>query len=179
MEQQRRQSVSQMPLDVVGKHAQENMGAHSFWGPVADWPDFEIDGLQTAEGALHPRQILVGLDGLVGVEIGGRDIGANDIDAVETRLVLDLLGAPPEGQMAISDLDCEVLGHFLLVDHGADRQTDLGGSLEARACAFDLGFETAEAALCYGQKLLALARTFCRKLAIAADNQPLAREHLG
>ena len=37
---------------VIGEHAQEDVGAHAFGGPMADRADVEIDGLQAAEGAL-------------------------------------------------------------------------------------------------------------------------------
>jgi len=50
VEQKRGQGVPQMPLDVIGEHAQEDMSPHPRCGPMADRPDIEIDRLQTAEG---------------------------------------------------------------------------------------------------------------------------------
>ena len=42
---------------------------------MADWPDIEIDGLQTAEGPFDPRQIFVGLNGFFGIELlAGTDV---------------------------------------------------------------------------------------------------------
>jgi hypothetical protein len=41
-----------MPLDMIGEHAQEDVGAHPLGGPVADRADLKIDHLQASEGAL-------------------------------------------------------------------------------------------------------------------------------
>ena len=76
MEQERRQHLAQMPFDVIGEHAQEDMRAHAIGGPVANGPDFQIDGLHRAEGPFHAREILVGLDRMRGAEILGRHAGS-------------------------------------------------------------------------------------------------------
>jgi hypothetical protein len=53
-----------------------------------------------------------GLDGRGCVECLSRDVSANDIDAVEQRFVIDLIGLTREGQIGIRDRDVEVLGHL-------------------------------------------------------------------
>src|SRR5271157_2222572 len=108
MEEERRQLLAHMPFDVIGEHAQEDVGAHSVLVPVTDRTDIEIDGLHAAEGAFDAGQILVGLNGFFGIEMLGRYAGSDDIDAVEARLVLNLLFPPLEGEMAVADIDREV-----------------------------------------------------------------------
>ena len=66
MEEERRQGVAQMPFDVIGEHAEEDMGAHAVCRPVSDRPDVEIDGFQGPEGAFDTGEILIGLHRLGG-----------------------------------------------------------------------------------------------------------------
>jgi hypothetical protein len=87
---------------------------------------------------IDPRQILVGLDGLCGIEMLGRDAGADDIDTVEAPLFGDLLHPPLPGEIAIGNLDVEVLAHLLSIEHCADRDADVSGALEARVLSADL-----------------------------------------
>jgi hypothetical protein len=61
----------------------------------------------------------------------GRHAGADDVDAVEGRLLSDLLDPSPPGERAVADIDIEVLGHFPAVEHHADRQAKLGGVVQA------------------------------------------------
>ncbi|WP_245272713.1 hypothetical protein [Mesorhizobium sp. LNHC221B00] len=105
MEQQRRQGLPQMPFDVIGEHAQKDMSAYAWRRPVADRPDFEIDGLQGSEGPLDTRQILIGLDRFCGVEMLGGHAGTDDVNAVEASLLLDLPDPSLPSEGAIADLD--------------------------------------------------------------------------
>ena len=45
-------------LDVIGEHAQEDIGAHARRRPVEDRTRMDIDGLQGAERALDPARLL-------------------------------------------------------------------------------------------------------------------------
>jgi len=45
----------------------------------------------------------------VSVEMLGRDAGPDDIDAVEAGLLLDPVDPALEGEMAVADIDGEVL----------------------------------------------------------------------
>src|SRR5882757_7160982 len=101
-----------MPLDVVGQHAQEHMSTYSLCHPMADRSDFKINGLQASESAFDPRQVLVGLDRFVRIEILARHAGANDIDALEPSFFFDPVDPALEGEMAVADLDGKMLGHF-------------------------------------------------------------------
>lgn len=68
-----------MPFNVIGEHAQEDMRPHTISAPVANGPDFEIDGLHRAEGPLHSGAILVCLNRMRGAEVLSRHAGADDI----------------------------------------------------------------------------------------------------
>ena len=47
-----------MELDVIGEHAEEDVGAHARRGRMEHRADFEIDGLDRAEGALDLAKAL-------------------------------------------------------------------------------------------------------------------------
>ena len=91
---------------------------------MMDGPDFEIDGLEAAEGALDGCEIFVGPDGGGGIERFGLKVGAQDIDAVEHGLGVDLFGLALERQIIVGDGDGEVFGHLVMVDHRTDRERD-------------------------------------------------------
>ena len=57
-----RERLAHVPFEIVGEHAQEDMGADAIAGIVEDRPDFEIDRLGAAEGPLDMGQAFVGGD---------------------------------------------------------------------------------------------------------------------
>src|SRR5580658_7683089 len=109
----------------------------------------------------------------------GRHAGADDVDAVEPRLCLDLICPSHEREMAIADIESEVLGHLPFVDNGTHRHADLSGALETSVPTADLLLDSGQLPFRRRQQLLALARTLCGKVAVAADDQPLSWEHVG
>ena len=62
------------------------MGAHARRRPMEHRADFEIDGLDRAEGALHLGQGPVDADRLFGREALFRHISGDHVDAVEAGL---------------------------------------------------------------------------------------------
>ena len=90
---------------------------------------------------------------------------------IEVRFV-DPVDPALEGEMAVADIDGEVLGHFSAVQHGADRDADLGGTAKARALAPDLHLDASQLTFGRSQQIFTFARAFHRKFAIAADDQP-------
>jgi hypothetical protein len=46
----RREPGAQVPLDIIGEHAEEDVGAHARRAVVKERADFEVDGLERAEG---------------------------------------------------------------------------------------------------------------------------------
>ncbi len=63
VEQHRRERPAHVPFEIIGQHAEENMGAHARADPVMDRADLDVDGLQAAEGALDTSEALVGQHG--------------------------------------------------------------------------------------------------------------------
>jgi hypothetical protein len=54
------QGLVHVPGNVIGQHAQEDMGAHALRQAMVDGPHLEVHGFDGAEGALHLGQAFVG-----------------------------------------------------------------------------------------------------------------------
>jgi hypothetical protein len=70
-------------------------------------------------------ELFIGFDGRGGVERFGFEAGAQHVDAIEGGFGGDLRGLALERDIVVRDGNGEVLGHFIAVDHGADRERDL------------------------------------------------------
>jgi hypothetical protein len=102
-----------------------SMGAHPPFQPATDWTEVQIDRLNATKDPLDRAQGFVGSHGRGIVERFNRKAGADDIDAVGCSLGGDL-GAPPrEVEGSISDIEIEMLGHCVLIEHGAELKRDL------------------------------------------------------
>ena len=104
--------------------------------------------------------------------------GAQHIDSVQQRLVVDLRLVAPVAEALIGDLEREVLGHLAFVDHAAGALADLPrvGVLELAARPVDHLLDLLEVFLAQREQLLALARALGRDGGVAAHHQPLAGE---
>src|SRR5271165_5606518 len=171
-----RQALAHVPFQVVCEHAQKHVGAHTLGQPVIDRPDLEIDGLDAAEGALHQAEGFVAAHRGGVVERSGGQAGAHDIDAVEGRLGGDGIGLAGEAEAGVGDVKGKVLGHLVVVEHGADLEPDFGLAAQRLAFAGDGGSDAGEIALSGGKQILALARALGGERAVAADDQALAGE---
>ena len=69
-----------------------------------------------------------------------------------------------------------MLGHFVLVEHGADGKADFGGATQRLALTGHRGGDARQFALSGGEQLLAFAGALDRQCPVAADNQALAGE---
>jgi hypothetical protein len=69
-----------------------------------------------------------------------------------------------------------VLGHLVLVEHGADLEADFGFAAQRLALAGHGGGDAGGVALGGGEQILALAGALASERAVAADDQPLAGE---
>ena len=107
-------------LDVIGEHAQEDVGAHARRRPVEDRTQMDVDGLQGAERALDLGKTFVGADSRGVIERFLRQAGAHDINSVQRRLGRDRRGLAMEREAILADHEVEVLGHLVPVDDGAD-----------------------------------------------------------
>jgi len=136
----------QMPLDMVGEHAEEDMSPHPVRGPMPDRPDVQIDALQGSERPFDVREILVGLNRLCGVQMLGRHAGSDHIDAIQPRLCRDLIEPSMPREMTVADRDDEVFGHLSFVEDRADRQANLGSVTQGGVLAADLRFDPGQIA---------------------------------
>jgi hypothetical protein len=55
-EQQLTPGLAHVPLDVVGEHVQEDVGAHARLEPMVDRPDLQVHRLEGAKSAFHPAE---------------------------------------------------------------------------------------------------------------------------
>src|SRR6266851_9140129 len=113
-----------------------------------------------------------------GTEVLSRHAGANDIDAIELGLGRDLIDLAGPSEVAVADVEGEVLGHLLRIHDFANGQADLDGSVQVRTFAADLSLNARKLPFGHDQKRLTLARALSRQIAVAAHDQPLARKEL-
>ena len=104
------------------------MRAHAIRQPMMDRPDLQIDGFDAAERPFHQGEGLVAAHCRRVVEGFRGQAGAHDIDPVTGCLGSDLGDLAGEAEAGIGDVEIEVLGHFIPVDHRADRKRGLGGA---------------------------------------------------
>jgi len=71
VEQQRGQSASHVPFEIVGEQTQKDMSADPRFGLMKHRPDREIEALEAAKGAFDMGQALVGAHRVGGVELVG------------------------------------------------------------------------------------------------------------
>jgi hypothetical protein len=83
-----------VPGEVVGEHAEEDVGLDALLEPVVDGAQLE-PALERAEGALDLVELLVGAHDVGRFELRAGDAGAQDVDAVERGLGGDLLLLAP------------------------------------------------------------------------------------
>ena len=126
VEQHRLEFLAHVPFDVVGQHAKEDVGPNPGFAAVVDGPDLQIHGLETAEGAFHTTEPLVGAHRAGAIEVAGRQTGADHVEAVEPGLGGDggFIALPDEDTILV-DEPREVLRHLVFADDLADPLTDL------------------------------------------------------
>src|SRR5208283_391798 len=90
------QALAHVPFEIIGEHAEEDVGTHAVFEPVVDRPDMEVDGLDRPDGVLDQTQGFVAFDGFAVVERGFGQAGAHGVEAVEGGLLGDLGGLAGE-----------------------------------------------------------------------------------
>src|SRR5208282_974512 len=50
------QALAHVPFEIIGEHAEEDVGTHAVFEPVVDRPDMEVDGLDRPDGVLDQTQ---------------------------------------------------------------------------------------------------------------------------
>jgi hypothetical protein len=118
-----------VPGEVGGEHADQDVAADSVFEPVMDGAQVQVVSFEGAEVAFDAGEVLVGGDGGGGVQLGGGDRGADDVDAVQGSLGVDGGLVPVPGEVAIADVEDEVLGDLYLLMIFPARTPILSGSL--------------------------------------------------
>ena len=177
VEQEGCEILAQVPLDVVGEHAEEDVGSDAVRSSVVDGADLEVHRFEASEGAFDPGEVLVGADGASGVEALGLDIGADDVDAVELFFGGDLLVEAFEGEGVLGDLGVEVLGDLVSVDDLSDADADsvlaAEGPLGAPGGLSAMGSRSFSVA---SRSASRLRRRSAASRRIAADDEPFPGE---
>ena len=75
VEQHRGEALAHVPLPIMGQHAEQDVGAPPRRGPMEHRTQFEIDGLQRAEGVLSAAETFVGAHRGVGRQPTGLSRG--------------------------------------------------------------------------------------------------------
>src|SRR6476661_3710284 len=89
-----------MPLQVVGKRAEEHVTSDSIIGLVVDGPYFELHGLETAERLFDQAQLFIGGDYFAGSHLLFGHLITDNVTAVEEFFGHDLVlvKAPEESR---------------------------------------------------------------------------------
>jgi len=136
---------------------------------------FEIDGLQRAEGVLDAAETFVGAHCRGGIGVCGRQVGADHIDAVERGLGGDAEGVLGEAERVVGDADLEMLGHVAPAQHRTDRLADRRGAAQRTARPLHAGRDAREVVFGAGQQLRAFAGPLFGEQRVLADHQAFAR----
>ena len=117
-----------MHFDMVGEHADQEVGSDPGHATVMDGADFEVGRLHRPERPLDPAQALVCLDDVGGGHLLFQHIGPNAVKPVQCRLGGDgaFPALPEEG--ALTDPQFEVLAHFALVKDALGASPDRVGA---------------------------------------------------
>ena len=115
-----------VPFDVVGEHAEKEVGADPVRGAMVDGTDPQTDRLDRSKYPLHARQRFVVPHAVRGGHIGLGQRGSDHVDAVEGGFLRDAVLLAAELQAVGGDLPLEVLFHLVVVDLLADALRNLG-----------------------------------------------------
>jgi hypothetical protein len=127
---QRCPGFAQVPGQVGGEHADEDVRPYPGFGVVVDRAQLQIDRFDRAEVAFDVGQGLVGRHDLAGVHPGCVDGGADDVDPVQGRFGGDLFLVAGEGEGSLRDGE-SVLFHLVSADDFAGTEPDLPGVFDA------------------------------------------------
>src|ERR1700694_1877329 len=166
-----------MILQIVREHAREHVRAHPLLQTMMDRANLQIQALERAESALDLREALVRANHLRCIHRLGRQTRAQDIQAVQSGLLRDLLLLAPESKLIVLDVELEVLANLMVVVHFANAKADLG--LATQGPASDALADRLQFLRRGSQQALALACALCGQQRIPTDDQAFCRIDLG
>src|ERR1700690_3919324 len=113
-----------MPLDVVGEHTKKHVYADPIFQSMMNRPHFEVDGFQAAKRPLDNAELFVAADHIRARQDRGFNVGADDINAVESFLALNAVGFALVMEPVLLDLDFIVLAHLEASEHASHAETN-------------------------------------------------------
>ncbi len=165
-------------IDIIGQHAQQNMGSHTMGLTMVDGPDLQVHGLEASKGTFHIGQALVGPDGLIRIHDLFRQADPHDIDAVQGLFLGHARGLPTPGEPIVLDGDGEVLSHLVPDPDGFQTPGDGSDALEPPVRALGRRLHAANGLFGGVQQGLPLATTLVGQQGIAAHDQTFTRKQL-
>ena len=109
------------------------------------------------------------------IESLGAEAGADDVDAVETRLGVDFGVLAREHEVGVGDGEREVLGHLVFADDGADLEADLVLATQRHSDTAHGVLDGNEITLGCRQEILAFAVAGDSEIGVAADDEAFVR----
>ncbi len=177
LEGEGREFPAEMPLDIEGEHAEEDMGADAVVAEVADGSESEIlFGLEGSEGGLDAAETFVGEHSAFGGEVLGGEAGADDIEAIEGGRSGDGVVVALEGEVGFLGVGEEVLAHLAPVEDAGGGDGDGFGFSEGSGLPLGALFEFFELRFGGVEKRFALSGTFGGDAGVVADDEALAGE---
>ena len=122
--QQGSKAAAQMPFNMIGQQAQEQMPPQ-----VGRCPDMERSHLevrfQAAESPFDAGEVLVAGNDVVGRDVMLRQVGANDVDPVQLLFRFNLVKIALPSQAVVRHLDLEMFLNLLAVGLPAQSMLNL------------------------------------------------------
>lgn len=171
VEDERHPGRLEVPDDVLGEHADEEVGADALLEPVVDGTNQEVHALEGPERALHMLQRLVGPRDIGVVEFGLAQRCTDDVDPVHLGFCSDGGLVHLEREVRVRDVENDVLGHVVLVDHLADPHPD--GFSSHQLAVRDHALDLLEFLAGRAEHLVALVGTKAAEDGVPAGHQSL------
>jgi hypothetical protein len=121
------------------------------------WPQRQIERLHAAERALNLGQGLVRPYGACGIDLFGRQTGAQHVEAIEPGLLGDGIRLAREVERMIGDGLLEVPGHLAFAQDGTDGLADFSSPAQRIFLSCRPGLDLAQVGLGQRQRQIATA----------------------
>ena len=171
LEQQRSETSPQVPLDIVGQHAEEDVSADMVLAVDMDRADGQSAGLETAECPCDLGQALVSFHCLIGSHVP--ETGSDHVDTIELSLLRDAGKVAGPGQRSLGDGELKMLLHphamefsFYSPADGCHAAKRTAGTMDGRSDGFQPGLGEV-------QQFVPLTTSVLPKPGVETDQQSL------
>ncbi len=162
--------LTHMPLDIIGKHADEQVTADPILQSMVNRTNPQMGGLERPEGPFHGTQRLVSANTVLGTHLLLGERGPDHVDAVQLLFLENGGRVALKREGLIGDVEEEVFLHLVAIDAVANPQPN-------RSCALKRMLEYRGSYLLeqgFGslQQVLAYLRMAPGERAVVAHQQP-------